>query len=650
MRRIATFCWLLLVVALLPALVQAHEPPRPSAQVDMLPGALRIVRAERGTQLLRIPAPARLGRIGEQSATFNVTYNGCSTEAKQAFQRAVDIWSGLITSPVPIKVVANWTPLEDGILGSAGPKTFYRDFPNTPQAGTFYPVALANKLAGQDLNDATEEIVANFNSSYASWYLGVDGNTPSNDYDLVTVVLHELGHGLGFFASMDSTGGNGMWGFSTGRPFIFDRFIVNGSNQRLIDTALFPNPSAALGAQLVSNNVFFDGANAVAAANGSKPKLYAPSIWNRGSSISHLDTPTYGGTPNALMRHALAPGTSIHNPGPITLGIFQDLGWTVASQDTPIAGLTASNNSPTIIGNTTNLTATISAGTNVTYAWSFGDGTTGSGNAVAHTYSSTGSYTAVVTATNSSGSDSATTSVTVADVAISGLQASANGPTNVGNTTTLTATIAEGTNVTYAWSFGDGATGSGDSVAHTYQSIGSYTAVVTASNSAGSTSANVAVQVLASSVSATVTPNQGVLTTQDGSFQAFFPTGAVTQTVTVTYTAHLTPSQPLSDELTLMRDFTLEARAGDGTPVLSFGTPYTITLSYTDAEAAARNLDEASLKLVYWNGSAWVDVATCSACAVDTVANKITIALNYVGEFAVVGRQGRTLFVPIILR
>src|SRR5689334_20570847 len=104
MRRPVLFCWLLLIVALLPAFVQAHEPARSLAQAEMLPGTLRIVRAEYATRLLRIPAPAQPRRIGVQSATFNVTYNGFSNEAKQAFQRAVDIWSGLISSPVPINV------------------------------------------------------------------------------------------------------------------------------------------------------------------------------------------------------------------------------------------------------------------------------------------------------------------------------------------------------------------------------------------------------------------------------------------------------------------------------------------------------------------------------------------------------------------
>src|SRR5689334_2971799 len=102
MRRPTRFCWLLLLAALLPALVQAREPRRSSGQIEMLPGVLRVVRAEHGTQLVRIPAPQQPRRIGVQAAVFNVTYNGFSDAAKQAFQRAVDIWSGLISSPVPI--------------------------------------------------------------------------------------------------------------------------------------------------------------------------------------------------------------------------------------------------------------------------------------------------------------------------------------------------------------------------------------------------------------------------------------------------------------------------------------------------------------------------------------------------------------------
>ncbi len=79
----------------------------------------------------------------------------------------------------------------------------------------------------------------------------------------------------------------------------------------------------------------------------------------------------------------------------------------------PIAGLTASNSGPTTFGSVTTLTATVSAGTNVTYTWAFGDGTMGSGAVVTHTYPAAGMYSAVVTATNSVSQLTAATPVSI---------------------------------------------------------------------------------------------------------------------------------------------------------------------------------------------------------------------------------------------
>lgn len=55
-------------------------------------------------------------------------------------------------------------------------------------------------MAGQNLNTPTEfDIEASFNSGFSNWYLGLDGQG-SGQFDLVTVVLHELGYGLGFIS------------------------------------------------------------------------------------------------------------------------------------------------------------------------------------------------------------------------------------------------------------------------------------------------------------------------------------------------------------------------------------------------------------------------------------------------------------------
>ncbi len=82
-----------------------------------------------------------------------------------------------------------------------------------------------------------------------------------------------------------------------------------------------------------------------------------------------------------------------------------------------------------------------------------------------------------------------------ADVAIAGLSAVNSGPTTLGQATTLTATVAAGTNVSYAWAFGDGGTAQGATVAHTYQEVGVYTATVTAANSSGPVSTTTVVTI-----------------------------------------------------------------------------------------------------------------------------------------------------------
>ncbi len=84
----------------------------------------------------------------------------------------------------------------------------------------------------------------------------------------------------------------------------------------------------------------------------------------------------------------------------------------------PISGLRATNDGPTPLGSPTVLTATVDAGTNITYTWAFGDGTIGSGSVVTHIYPAPALYTATVTATNTINTLVSTTQVTVNPYAI----------------------------------------------------------------------------------------------------------------------------------------------------------------------------------------------------------------------------------------
>ena len=290
-------------------------------------------------QVHRSYVPARTPRASlatapapERSASIAVTYVGFTPEARAAFQFAVDIWATQLASPVPMSIDAQFQDLGIGVLGTVATGSFEQAVPGGIP-GTFYPAALANRLAAVDLQPARPDIFSRF-SSNVNWYYGTDGNAPAGSYDFITAVLHELGHGLGFTGSGWMTvGGRGMWGFGNGPllPGIFDRFVINGAGQAFIDTALFPNPSAELAAQITGNNLFFNGPQARAANGNTAPRLYAPTSWASSSSYSHLNEATYGvGTANSLMTPFLASGEAIHDPGPVVHGMFRDMGWLVA--------------------------------------------------------------------------------------------------------------------------------------------------------------------------------------------------------------------------------------------------------------------------------------------------------------------------------
>ncbi len=284
-----------------------------------------------------VPPPASYVPGADRAVVISVTYNGFTAPAQEAFQYAVDIWASTLTSNVPILVTANFTNLGAGVLGSAGATNYYRNFTNAPLSNIYYPVALANSLRNSDLGFGIADITANFSSTF-NWYYGTDGNCPSGQYDFVSVVLHELCHGLGFVGSASYDGVNGFIGFG-GSPVIYDVFVENSGGTNI---TTFSNGSSTLGSQLTGNALYWNGTQGLAANSGIRPRLYAPSSWNGGSSYSHLNESTYpSGNINSLMTPQIAAAEAIHDPGPIVLGMFEDMGWAVDNTNCEIISVSA---------------------------------------------------------------------------------------------------------------------------------------------------------------------------------------------------------------------------------------------------------------------------------------------------------------------
>ena len=78
-----------------------------------------VLKADQKNANTKVPAPVMLNSSKVSLATFDVDYNGFSSQARTAFQHAVNIWSSIISSPAPIKVIANWDSLGTNVLGSA---------------------------------------------------------------------------------------------------------------------------------------------------------------------------------------------------------------------------------------------------------------------------------------------------------------------------------------------------------------------------------------------------------------------------------------------------------------------------------------------------------------------------------------------------
>jgi len=150
------------------------------------------------------------------------------------------------------------------------------------------------------------------------------------------------------------------------------------------------------------------------------------------------------------------------------------------------------------------------------FTWSFGDGGTASGPTVQHAYTAAGTYTVTLTAispsTGMSGSATGTAVITGTTTSAGAASLSIAGPSSATIGQTLTFTVGSATIVpsdaVVTWSFGDGTSASGQSVAHAFAAAGTYTVTAQLTSAAAPASnASGALTVMVSSPATTTTSN-----------------------------------------------------------------------------------------------------------------------------------------------
>ena len=262
--------------------------------------------------------------------------NGATRGAQRlnVFNAAGVIWGSFLDSSITTTVRANFDPLTctptSAVLGSAGAAWVNRDFGGAPFPGTWYHGALVNKLTNAD--GSTNEINSTFNSNLDNgcfsgstrFYYGLDGNTAAGTTNLLVVVLHEMGHGLGF-----SSFGNGSTGaLFNSFPDVYMRYMYDDT----VGLYWYQMTDAQRATSAINNlNVYWDGPNVKIASsfmtNGrdaltGRVRLHTPGTFAPGSSVSHFSTQAF---PNLLMEPSITAGLPI--TGDLARQQMRDIGW-----------------------------------------------------------------------------------------------------------------------------------------------------------------------------------------------------------------------------------------------------------------------------------------------------------------------------------
>ncbi len=281
-----------------------------------------------------------------QSSNFIVTTSGTNSTIDAAIDHAVNIWDDYLNTSIQIKLHVEYLDLtSQGPLGITLPNG-RKDFTSALHPGTWYVSCLANSLENTELNPGENDIDVFMNSA-TNYYFGTDGNPGFNQYDFVSVILHEIAHGLGIVSLSKATNNEGSFGTLVaadfaplvtsfpfpnleGLPSVWDRMIINNSGENIADTLVFPNNSVVLNAEFESNNLYFNGAISTALNSGSNPKVFAPVTYDAGSSLSHIDENSFPlSSGNGMMTPFISSGEVEHYPGPLLLALLQDIGWLV---------------------------------------------------------------------------------------------------------------------------------------------------------------------------------------------------------------------------------------------------------------------------------------------------------------------------------
>ena len=247
-------------------------------------------------------------------------------------RHAYGLWSERLAGTVPVSIRVRLVPGSG--LGSAYFQPHYRP----AGSETWYSTALGRQMAGYDFAPGVDDILINMNSTLSqgrTWNFSM--SVPGDEqHDWLSVMLHEITHGLGFASLIhwddNNPQDNGRFFYTTSNekeeftnyPGAFDRQLYRGSTGL---NYYFPDLTQSQRADAVVSNDLFagrPGSHLLAANDGNRVRMYAPFYWDRGSSVSHWHPS--GETPT-LMRPRPILGRRNAVIDVREIAIMYDMGW-----------------------------------------------------------------------------------------------------------------------------------------------------------------------------------------------------------------------------------------------------------------------------------------------------------------------------------
>lgn len=280
------------------------------------------------TPIKRLVDPTRRSVTCTNVSNFVPTYDSdMPTAAQTAFDYALDLMEDIFVADVDITLDVVWEDVPGNVIGFAGSGAWRANLPFHPETNKWYPEVLTNEYKGSQHNSSAD-IDVTLDSS-ANWYFGTDGNPAWNEIDLVTVIIHEVSHGLGFTgtASSNGTPANTTIGWLTW-PNIYDPFVEDGNGVSVLG---LPINSQTLLDALTGDDLFFNGFYTNGSNGGTPAKLKSDDPYVQGSSYSHLDD-IYA---DETMRSFIVTGDAIHTMDTLGVAMMRDMGWEVCNDNCP---------------------------------------------------------------------------------------------------------------------------------------------------------------------------------------------------------------------------------------------------------------------------------------------------------------------------